>query len=104
MKYSIVSFSGNVLPAVWDAKGDTEEAVLQEAMEMYKARLSIVPALLINWEQAHVKRIVISVIRDSVETIDNAKELFGIATTAEHFEEIAKANEQAIAEIEAESE
>tara|TARA_B100001059_G_C17621092_1_gene469561 strand:- start:240 stop:539 length:300 start_codon:yes stop_codon:yes gene_type:complete len=93
MRYSIVSFSGNVLPSVWDAKSDNEEGALQEALAMYSARVSIVPGLLIDWQEGNVKRVVLNLFDQEVATLDNARELFGIATTAEHFEDIVQAME-----------
>ena len=93
MRYSIVTFSGNVLPAVWDVESETEEGALQEAMAMYSSRVSVVPGLIIDWDEKHVKRIVISILSNSVQTLDNAGELFGISTTAEHFEQIAEARD-----------
>jgi hypothetical protein len=93
MRYSIVSFSGNVLPSVWDAKSDNEEGALQEALAMYSSRVSVVPGLLIDWQEGNVKRIVLNLFDQEAATLDNAKELFGIATTAEHFEKIAQAME-----------
>jgi hypothetical protein len=94
MRYSIVSFSGNVLPSVWDAKSDNEEGALQEALAMYSSRVSVVPGLLIDWQEGNVKRIVLNLFDQEAATLDNAKELFGIATTAEHFENIAQAMEE----------
>jgi hypothetical protein len=93
MRYSIVSFSGNVLPSVWDAKSDNEEGALQEALAMYSSRVSVVPGLLIDWQEGNVKRIVLNLFDQEAATLDNAKELFGIATTAGHFEKIAQAME-----------
>ena len=93
MRYSIVSFSGNVLPSVWDAKSDNEEGALQEALAMYSSRVSVVPGLLIDWQESNVKRIVLNLFDQEAATLDNAKELFGIATTAGHFEKIAQAME-----------
>lgn len=100
MKYSIVSFSGNVLPSVWDAKSDTEEGALQEALAMYSARVSVVPGLLIDWQEKNVKRIVLNLFDQEVATLDNARELFGIATTAENFEKIENARNAEIAKKE----
>ena len=94
MRYSIVSFSGNVLPSVWDAKSDNEEGALQEALAMYSSRVSVVPGLLIDWQEGNVERIVLNLFDQEAATLDNAKELFGIATTAEHFENIAQAMEE----------
>ena len=94
MRYSIVSFSGNLLPSVWDAKSDTEEGALQEALAMYSSRVSVVPGLLIDWQENNVKRIVLNFFDQEVATLDNARELFGIATTAENFEDIAQATEE----------
>lgn len=93
MRYSIVTFGGNVLPAVWPASADTEEGALEEAKVMYKSRLSVVPGLLIDWEARDAKRIVVNQAGEGGVIYDNAGELFGIATTAEHFEEIAQAME-----------
>jgi hypothetical protein len=94
MRYSIVSFSGNVLPSVWDAESDSEEGALQEALALYSSRVSVVPGLLIDWQEGNVKRIVLNLFDQEAATLDNAKELFGIATTAEHFENIAQAMEE----------
>lgn len=93
MRYSIISFSGSLLPSVWDAKSETEEGALEEALAMYSSRLSVVPALLLDWQESHAKRIVLNYMEQKVATLDNANELFGIATTAEYFEKIAKAQE-----------
>ena len=98
MRYSIVSFSGNVLPSVWDAESGSEEGALQEALAMHSSRVSVVPGLLIDWQESNVKRIVLNYFDQEAATLDNAKELFGISTTAEHFEQIAKAAEMNIAE------
>jgi hypothetical protein len=93
MRFSIVTFGGYVLPAVWPASADTEEGALEEAKAMYKSRLSVVPGLLIDWEQGKVLRLLVNEMGENGEIYDNAGELFGIATTAEHFEEIAQAME-----------
>ena len=94
MRYSIVSFSGSLLPSVWDAKSDNEQGALYEALAMYSARVSVVPGLLIDWQESNVKRIVLDLFDEEVATLDNARELFGIATTAENFENIAQAMEE----------
>ena len=73
MRYSIVSFSGNLLPSVWDAKSDTEEGALQEALAMYSSRVSVVPGLLIDWQENNVKRIVLNFFDQEVATLDNAR-------------------------------
>jgi len=93
MKYSIVTFGGNVLPAVWPAQSTTQEGAMQEAKDMYKSRLSVIPGLLIDWEQGKVLRLLVNQMGENAEVYDNASELFGIATTAEHFEEIAAARD-----------
>lgn len=93
MKYSIVTFSGNVLPAVWSVESDTQEGAMEEAKAMYKSRVSVVPGLLIDWEAGKVLRLLVNQAGENAEIYDNAGELFGIATTAEHFEEIAKARD-----------
>ena len=93
MRYSIINFSGNLLPSVWDCESDTEEGALQEAMAMHSSRVSTFPGLLIDWQESHAKRIVLDYLNQEVATLDNAKELFGISTTAEHFEQIAEAAE-----------
>lgn len=99
MRYSIVTFSGNVLPAVWDVQSETEEGALEEAMAMYSSRVSVVPGLIIDWDEKHAKRIVISLLNKSVQTFDNAGELFGISTTAENFEAIAMARDEQMGEM-----
>ena len=93
MRYSIISFSGNLLPSVWDAKSETEEGALKEALEMYTSRISVIPALLLDWQESHAKRIVLDYMGQKVAALDNAKELFGIATTAQYFEQIADARD-----------
>jgi hypothetical protein len=95
MKYSIVTFSGNVLPAVWPVKSDTEDGAMEEAKAMYKERLSVVPGLLIDWEAGKVLRLLVNQMGENAKIYDNAGELFGIATTAEHFEQIAEARDAA---------
>lgn len=92
-RYSIINFSGILLPSVWDCESDTEEGALQEALAMHSSRLSTMPGLLIDWQEKHAKRIVLDYFNQEVATLDNAKELFGIATTAEWFEQIADASE-----------
>ena len=99
-RYSIINFSGNLLPSVWDAESDSEEGALQEALDMHSSRISTFPGLLIDWQESHAKRIVLDYFNQEVATLDNAKELFGIATTAEYFEQIAEAAEMNIAEEE----
>jgi hypothetical protein len=93
MRYALISFSGNLLPSVWPAESDTEEGALKEALAMHSSRLSIIPALIIDWQESHVKRIVLDYLNQEVATLDNASELFGIATTAKYFEEIANARD-----------
>jgi len=93
MKYSIVTFGGNVLPAVWPVDSTTQEGAVQEAKDMYKSRLSVIPGLLIDWEGGKVLRLLVNEMGENAEVYDNAGELFGIATTAEHFQEIAAARE-----------
>ena len=100
MKYSIVTFGGNVLPAVWPVEATTEQGALEEAKSMYASRLSIVPALLIDWEAGKALRLLVNQAGKSGEIYDNAGELFGIATTVEHFEEIANARNAEIAKME----
>jgi hypothetical protein len=99
MKYSIVTFSGNVLPAVWPVESDTKEGAMEEAKAMYKERLSVVPGLLIDWEAGKVLRLLVNNMGENAEIYDNAGELFGIATTAEHFERIAEARDAAAMKI-----
>ena len=101
MRYSIVSFSGNLLPSVWDAESDSEEGALNEALAMYSSRVSVVPGLLIDWQEGNVKRIVLDYFEQDAATLDNARELFGIATTAKHFEKIADAREAEVAAMDA---
>ena len=43
-RYSIINFSGILLPSVWDCESDTEEGALQEALAMHSSRLSTFPA------------------------------------------------------------
>ena len=93
MRYSIINFSGNLLPSVWDCESDTEEGALQEALAMHSSRVSTFPGLLIDWQESHAKRIVLDYLNQEVAALDNANELFGISTTAEHFEQIAEAAE-----------
>lgn len=99
MRYSIINFSGNLLPSVWDAESDTEEGALQEALAMYSSRLSVIPAILLDWQESHAKRIVLNYMDLEVATLDNAGELFGISTTAEHFEQIARARDKEMDEM-----
>lgn len=94
MRYSIVTFSGNVLPAVWPVNSDTEEGAMAEARAMYESRVTVIPGLLIDWEAGKVLRITLNHTKNTAETFDNAGELFGIATTAEHFEQIAEARDK----------
>ena len=93
MSYSIVSFGGNVLPAVWPVKADTQEGALEEAKQMYASRVSVLPALLIDWDAKHVLRLMITNAGKKGVVFDNAGELFGIATTPQNFEEIAQVKE-----------
>ena len=102
MKSSIVTFSGNVLPAVWPVQADTQEGAMEEAKAMYKERLSVVPGLLIDWEAGKVLRLLVNQLGENAEIYDNAGELFGIATTAEHFERIAEARDKQVSTMEAE--
>ena len=100
MRFSIVTFGGYLLPAVWPADASTEQDALEEAKAMYASRLGAVPGLLIDWETKSAKRLVVSDSGDSGEIYDNAGELFGIATTSEHFEEIANARNAEIDKME----
>ena len=100
-RYSIINFSGILLPSVCDCESDTEEGALQEALSMHSSRLSTFPGLLIDWQENHAKRIVLDYLNQEVATLDNAKELFGIATTAEWFEQIADASEAEVAAMDA---
>jgi hypothetical protein len=93
MKYSIISFGGSVLPVTWDAESTTESGVLEEARKMYDSSMTIVPSLLISWDEGRAKRIVLGGPEGDGMILDNAGELFGIATTAEYFEEIVQAME-----------
>ena len=100
MKYSIVTFGGNVLPAVWPVEATTEQGALEEAKAMYSARLSVVPGLLIDWEAGKALRLLVNQLGENAEIYDNDGELVGIATTAGHFEEIAKARDAEMAKME----
>ena len=102
MRYSIVAFGGNVLPAVWPVEATTEEDALEEAKAMYASRLSIIPALLIDWEAGKALRLMVNQAGKNGKIYDNAGELFGIATTFEHFEEIANARDAEITKMEQE--
>lgn len=94
MKYSIVALGPHLLPSVWPVESSTESGVLAEAKEMRMSKLHLHPALLIEWDSMSVKRLAVSSNPEQEPKImDNAGELFGIATTAEHFEEIAQAIE-----------
>ena len=97
MRYSIINFNGNLLPSVWDCESDAEEGALQEALAMHSSRISTFPGLLIDWQEGQAKRIVLDYFNQEVAALDNAKELFGIATTAEYFEQIADARDAEVA-------
>ena len=74
-----------------------------EARAMYESRVTVIPGLLIDWEAGKVLRITLNNSKKTAETFDNAGELFGIATTAEHFEQIAEARDKERLRMEAES-
>jgi len=92
-----------VLPAVWPVESDTEEGALVEAKALYESRITVPPALLIDWESQKVRRIVVNTNMDVAQLSDTAGELFGIATTAEQIERIAAARDEEISRMEAES-
>jgi hypothetical protein len=94
MKYSIITSGPNLMPAVWPATAQTEVELLAEAQEMKLSQLHLHPMMIIDWEARHVKRIATSLDPEGEAKIfDNAGELFGIATTIENFEEIARARD-----------
>ena len=101
MSYSIVTMGGNLLPAVWPVSATTQDEALKEAHEMRVSQLHLHPALLIDWDEKVAFRIGVSSDPDIEPKIfDNAGKLFGIATTAEHFEQIEEVAQMSLLEDE----